>query len=155
MLRTRENCEKLYRLSRLALIGMVVLSAVNLGLLAFNVVVDFVTTAAIPEVIALLGMLLYALDAPLYIVILCGVVIFLFLFAYFSCWAFSGKRGGWMTAAVILYGIDYVVRLYLLVCDIYAAESLILMTVRMLFPTAVLVLLVLGRIARRKLRELL
>lgn len=155
MLRTRENCEKLYRLSRLALIGMVVMSVLNIGLLALNVIADFVTTAAIPEVIALLGMMLYALDAPLYIVILCGIFIFLLLFAYFSCWAFSGKRGGWLTAAVILYGIDYVVRLYLLVCDIYAAESLILIVARMLFPTAVLVLLVLGRIARRKLQELL
>ena len=152
MLRTRENCEKLYRLSRLALIGMVVLSALNIGLLAFNVIADFVTTAAIPEVIALWGFVLYAFDAPLYIIILCGIVVFLLLFAYFACWAFSSKRGGWMTAAVILYGIDYVVRLYLLVCDILDSESLILIVARMLFPTAVLVLLALGLIARRELQ---
>ncbi len=146
----RTKQQTAYDIARLAWLAMAALTAANIGIGLISGEFTFVATAAVPEIVSLVGLWSYAASWPLYITILCGVAVVLCLAVYVLCWALSKKRIGWLTAAVVLYAIDYVFRLYLLVCDLMDCANWLMLAVRILIPTAILVLLIRGRVAVKK-----
>lgn len=156
--------ERRYTVARGALFLMVALTVINLAwiLIRVNLTwaleyqnIAFVVSAAIPEILSVLGMLAYVLESPLYLQILCGAGVVLLLIAYLLCGLFSKKRSGWLIAAVVLYGFDYVVRLYLFAMDMYVPTDLLTIIIRIVVPTVIMVLLIRGVIAKKKLKQMI
>lgn len=159
----RKRCERRYSMARWALLLMVVMTVTNLGwiLLKVNLTravehenIAFVVVAAIPEILSVLGILNYIMASPVYLQILCRAGVVLLLVAYLLCWLFSKRRPGWLTAATVLFGFDYVVRLYLFVMDMFVPTDLLTIIIRIVVPTVILVLLILGVVARKKLSRM-
>ena len=150
-----ERYNKTTKNARWALLLMLILTVANLAWVLIRGNTEFVATAAIPEVVTLTGILGYVLDWPLYILILCGFVVAAVLVTYFLCWFYGKKRDGAMTTALIMYCVDYVARMYLLVCDIMEARSWMMILFRVALPTAFLIAMIRGEIARRKRKALL
>ena len=151
------NYQKTYDRARLHLLVMIVLTMVNLIWLLFDASALSMFSAALPYMVTSAGVALYWLQAPLYLVILCGIAAVLLLGAYVFCWAFSKKRGGWLLTATILYAVDTVAMVFLVINSFVqaAAEGLL----PNLFTTAVwtvfqiwmLVFFIRGTVAWRKM----
>lgn len=145
--------EKTRKTARMALLLMLILTALNLAWVLIRSNTEFVAMAAIPEVATLAGILGYVLDWPLYSLIVCGAIVAAVLVTYLLCFIYSKKHDKALTTALIMYCVDYVVRMYLLVCDIMEARSWMIILFRMALPTAFLIAMIRGEIAQRKLRK--
>lgn len=112
--------EQKYRISRMNLLMVVAFTAINLILLVTNANSYFLFSAFFPYFIASIGMLMCGRFPEEYyegmedmvffdnafFVFLLIVAIFLTLL-YLATWFFSGKnRGGWLIAALVLFGVD-------------------------------------------------
>lgn len=151
---------KRYDLARRALLLMVLLTVANIVWLMFDLDASSVCSAVLPILITRAGVMLYVLDLPLYAVILCGVAVALLLAAYVTCWGLSQKRGGWLLAAMILFGVDLLGMLYMVISSFVIAVAeklstdLLVMIVWVVFEFAVMFFLVRGVIAKHKLRKI-
>ncbi len=155
-----EKCVKRYNLARMSLLVMILLTVVNIGWLIYDLDATSVFFAALPMMTARAGVMLYILDMPLYAVILCGAVSVLLLAAYVTCWALSKTRGGWLIAATILFGVDLLGMAYLVISSFVVAATeglspdLLVIILSVLFEIAVMIFLLRGVIAKRKMRKL-
>lgn len=144
-----------YTAARLALMAVALLSVANCVWVLVDKSFDFVATAAIPEILMMIEIALYADGAPLYLQLLFGAAVVALLVFYLLCGLLGKKRGGWMKAGCVFYIADYVFRLYLFVMDTYETargNDLLMIVVRLLIPTALLVVIIMGLVAKKKLK---
>lgn len=119
----RENYEKRYRQARVNLLLMLACTAVNLLLPLVNSDVRFLFSASLPEMLSSVAWALAALEQPGFLVALPVAAVVLLMAAYFLCWLFSKKRGGWMVAALVLFSVDCVTTLWLVMTSFAEAGS--------------------------------
>lgn len=150
----QKTYEKRVTVARWALLLTALLSAINLAWIVYDGTFAFIATAAIPELLAHIEIILYLQSAPLFWQILCVGAIVVLLLLYTLCGLISKQRRGWLITGSILFFVDYVVRLYFLYADLLGGrDDLGLILIRILIPTVVLVALILGVIAYGKLKK--
>ena len=150
-MKTRKEYQKTYTAARWTLLIATVVSVVNLVWVLIDKSFEFIACLAIPEVLALVEIALYSVQAPLFWQIVLVAVIVLLLLVYFLSWQFAKTKSRWMAIGGILFVVDYVFRLYLLAMDLMGGrEDLGIILLRILIPTVGLVLVVRGLIARKK-----
>lgn len=142
LMNMRQAAEEKVSSARNNLLLMIVLSAVNLVLLAVGANVMLLFSATIPYLLASVAMELGALGA--------GVVLALILLAlYLVCWGLSKRHYGWMVAALVMFLLDTVAMalLYLSMREFGGIMDVI-------FHIWVMYYLVMGVIAGHQLRTL-
>ncbi len=146
--------EKRVTVARWALLLTALFSAINLAWVVYDGTFSFIATAAIPELLAHIEIILYLENAPLFWQIVCvGATVVLLLF-YTLCGLISKQRRGWLVTGSILFFVDYVVRLYFLYADLLGGrDDLGMILIRILIPTVLLILLILGLGAYGKLKK--
>ena len=150
----QKTYEKRVTAARWALLLTALFSAINLAWVVYEGTFAFVATAAIPELLTHIEIILYLQDAPLFAQILCVGAIVILLLLYTLCGLISKQRRGWLITGGILFFVDYVVRLYFLYADLLGGrDDLGLILIRVLIPTAMLILLILGLNAYGKLKK--
>jgi hypothetical protein len=157
----RQALANKYSAARSNLILMVIFSAINLLMLATNAGTYFLFSASVPYIITDVGMFfcgmypteayegfegMYFLDKSLFFILL--AISALILVIYFLCWLFS-KNGKvkWLTTALVLFCIDTLV---MFVYYGFAISSII----DIIFHVWVIVILVMGIKAHKKLKEM-
>lgn len=153
--------EQKYKISRMNLLMVVAFTAINLILLVTNANSYFLFSAFFPYFITSIGMLMCGrfpeeyyegmedmvfLDNAFFVVLLIASIIITLL--YLATWFFSGKnRGGWLIAALVLFGVD---TLGMLAIGGFSFDSLF----DLLFHAWVIYYLIIGINAHFKLKNL-
>ncbi len=157
----RNFYQQKYNISRANLLAVVAFTLINIVLLVLNANVYFLFSAAIPYLIADVGMLLcgrypeefYAdlgdvtfYDNSVFAILL--VVAIAITLIYLLAWALSNKnRGGWLVFALMFFAIDTLVMLFV-------GGFSIMSVVDLLFHAWVIYDLIVGIKASDKLKEL-
>ena len=132
--------QQLYQAARGNLLLMLIFSAVNVALAAFDADIYFLFSDYLAYMLALTGrvFLEYTGESTYFVVGLALAV--LALVPYLLCWIFSKKRRGWMIAALVLFAIDT----GLLVSDSLGVEDFLYNLPDLLFHIWVIVYLIIG-----------
>ena len=132
--------QQLYQAARGNLLLMLIFSAVNVALAAFDADTYFLFSDYLAYMLALTGrVFLEHTDEVLYLAVGLAFAV-LVLVPYLLCWIFSKKRRGWMIAALVLFAIDT----GLLVSDSLGVEDFLYNLPDLLFHIGIIVWLVLG-----------
>jgi len=158
----RQTCEQKYQTSRINLLIVVIFTIINIVLLVTNADSYFLFSAFIPYFLVTLGMLLCGrfpadfytdglediefIDSSFFIVML--VIAIAIVLLYLLAWIMSSKnRVGWLTFALVLFGIDTAGMLFI---GGISLESVI----DIIFHGLVIYYLISGIIAHNKLKKL-
>lgn len=141
----KEIMEEKYEAARKNLLLMLVLTVINIVLVAFDSTVIMLFSATIPYYAAALALMIRSQSM---LILGLGLAIILLL-AYFLCWYFSKKHYGWMIFALILFIVDTIglILIYILSEDISGVLDLIM-------HIWILYYLVIGVINGYKLKDL-
>ena len=103
-----EYQQNLYKTGRTVLIGVVILTVVNLGLLLFNSDTYLLCSVSVPYFLTVLGQIMDEALASNSFTVTALVISVVVLALYVVCWALSKKRPGWLTAGLVLFCVDTV-----------------------------------------------
>lgn len=132
--------QQLYQTARGNLLLMLIFSAVNVALAAFDADTYFLLSNYLAYMQALAGRTFLDLTGEsIYFVVGLALAV-LTLVPYLLCWIFSKKRRGWMIAALVLFALDT----GLLVSDSLGVEDFLYNLPDLLFHIGIIVYLVLG-----------
>lgn len=101
---TRAEAQLKYDRARHNLLAMIVLTLINLVLLALDTGTMFLFSASVPYILVAFG--IYS-GFPLILAVF-GVIAAIAMVLYFLCWLLSKKRPGWMVLALVLFILDTV-----------------------------------------------
>lgn len=148
------NSQKAYTFARLTMVAVALLAIANITWSLLDNNNDFAAVPAIAEILMLIEMALYN-DAivSLSVVALVGLAIAAILAVYIVCGLLAKKQGKWLTVGFVFYAVDYIFRLYLTLLDTYPDNGIVnhpvMLVVRILIPTAILVILIIGMIHKK------
>lgn len=156
----KNHLEKHCTSARNNVLLMAVLTLLNVGMALAGSELSFPFSAAIPQVCADLGMVLYVLGYPMvWVTAFAGVAVLLPL--VYALGAFlSKKHGGWMVAVLVLFSVDCALFAYWTTVDVIdmlaAGESVpwVSYAIQVLFHVWIMYYVVRGVMARARLRQL-
>lgn len=153
------NVEKnrVYTLARLTMVAIACLAVANIAWVLLDKSFDFVAMPALTEIVMMVEIAIYDASGPLYMMILLGAVIAALLAVYAVCGLRAKKSDKSFTVGFVFYVVDYVFRLYLILMDTYPdtgrGNEPVMLAVRALIPTAILVILIVGKVSRNKQKQ--
>lgn len=103
-----EYQQSLYRSGRAVLIGVVILTVVNLGLLLFSSDTYLLCSVSVPYFLTVLGQIMDETRFTTSYTVTALVISVVVLALYVLCWALSKKHPGWLTAGLVLFCVDTV-----------------------------------------------
>lgn len=144
-----------YTFARLTMVAIALLAVANIAWVLYYNNIDFVATPALVEILMLVELSLYndvIGSTSLLFALGAGVAVLTVLYAL--CGLLAKKRAKWFTVGFVLYAVDYVFRLYLLLMDTYPdtgrGDQPVMIVVRILIPTAILAILIVGMVQKKK-----
>ena len=144
-----------YTFARLTMVAVALLAVANIAWVLVYNNVDFVATPALVEILMLVELSLYndAIGSTAMLLAF-GAVIAALTALYALCGLLAKKREKWFTVGFVFYVVDYVFRLYLLLMDTYPdtgrGDQPVMIVVRVLIPTAILAILIVGMVQKKK-----
>ncbi len=160
MVELKNRYEKQYTSARNNVLLMAALTLLSVALSLVNFGVSFPFSAAIPQVCADLGMILYVYGYPVvWVMVFAGVAVLLPLIYALGAF-FSKKRGGWMIAILALFSVDCVGLVYWTITNVIdmvaVGESVpwVSYIIEVLFHVWIMYYIVRGVVAHTKLRQL-
>lgn len=160
MVELKNRLEKHCTSARNNVLLMAALTLLNVGLALAGSELSFPFSAAIPQVCADLGMILYVYGYPMvWVMVFAGVAVLLPLVYALGAF-FSKKRGGWMIAILVLFSVDCALFAYWTTVDVI--DMLMIgksapwasYAIEVLFHVWVMYYVVSGVMAYAKLRQL-
>lgn len=156
----KNHLEKHCASARNNVLLMAALTLLNVGLTLAGSELSFPFSAAIPQLCADLGMVLYVLGHPMaWVTAFAGVAVLLPLVYVLGAFL-SKKRGGWMIAILVLFSVDCAGLAYWTTVDVInmlaAGESVpwVSYAIQVLFHIWIMYYVVRGVVAHAKLRRL-